>query len=221
MPLFLKACVEDPELVKYFSDLIGKLKEKGHSDGAIRASFHEAAPKLVWQERAYLGIVDSAAIFFGILTVSLIMVGSIFGNSSIIFELACLLLFSGALLYYFAIGAFKFHAGEKLAMTVVVTFFLSSFAWLFEQLLTKFFDPLVATIQAKVAELPPQTVISSIGGETTSRIVAQGSGLLSVFSNERIALSAMILLIVLAYNLVPLIFFVVEKVRSHAVDMKQ
>jgi len=213
--------MEDPGLVTYFHELIEKLKEKGHTIGEIRASFHEAAPKLVWQERAYLGIVDSAAIFFGISSVFTIMLLSVFFPDAIHrFGLALLLLFPGALLYYFAIGAFKFHAGEKLAMTVVVSCFLSGVAWLFEQLLTMFFDPLIATAQAKIAELPPAAVVSSVAGAPASAAIAQGSGLIQLFSNARIGLATMIAIIFLAYTLVPTIFFFVEKVRSHAASKK-
>lgn len=211
--------MEDAKLVEFFKEAVQKAKEQGYDEKTIHASMHEASPKRVWQEKAYLALIDSAAINFAIFALVIIYFGSIFFNDKTTFYIFAFLLMSPVgLLYYFAHGAFEFHAGKKLLMSIVTSAILSSVAWFMYTLFNKLLAPIyvkLGTMQAeliKAQEVVKQAAAAGVNMPGAS-VIAQGGNVLAIFGNPPVVNTiAIIIIILLAYNFIPLLFYIKEKI---------
>ncbi|MBR9703161.1 hypothetical protein GOV10_03935 [Candidatus Woesearchaeota archaeon] len=219
--------MEDPKLVDYFKTAVKKAEDQGYDDKTIHASMHEASPKRVWQEKAYLALVDGAAVNLAIMALVLIYFGSAFitGNSTEFYIFAFLLMFPAGLLYYFAHGAFEFHAGKKVLMSFFTSVILSSVVWFMYTILDKLMIAIseqLGKYKGSLAEAAQASQQLVNAGLDVPNIPQIPESFFTIFSGPpQIDIVAMIIIIIIAYNFIPLLFYIKEKiVDSDAIKVK-
>lgn len=203
--------MEDPKLVNFFKKAFAEARKRGYSERVIRESAHEASPKAKWHERAYMSMVEGASVSFGITVIMLVIIFSSMIQAPL--PITFLLLLPGGLLYYFAISAFKHHAGAKFFMTLFVSAILSLAAIIIRNL----YVLLTTKIRVAYEGLGEQVALAKQFGLDTG----QAGELVALFEKEQVAgllveplaLTSLVAAIFLAYNIAPIIGYIREHIK--------
>ncbi|MBU0457804.1 MAG: hypothetical protein ABH824_07675 [Nanoarchaeota archaeon] len=183
--------MDNPQLDQYTNKIVKKLKGTGYKDDDIKESFNRSFLKSVKQNKIFLFFCYISALIFGILGISIIIVGSsIFGHGIFFYVLAFLFLSLIALLTYFCFNNFYQKEKYLLITMLPLSLLLSATAFLIHIL---FRELIINTIKLKL--LPQMTQ------------QGQFVDMLSLFG-EPLNIIVLIILILLVYNTLPIIFLI-------------
>lgn len=193
--------MEEKRLEELFTKVIAELEQKGYAPINIRESFDRVAPPLAWQHNWLLLFIILAAFLVGILVPPVVVLAGLFLPTSNGFLVAALLLGASGLLYYFALSAFTIHEWVKLLFTIVMSLLMAGTLFLSHHLALA----LVRLFQERVAALAP---LSELPGAPAELVIAAS------FFPAPLSLTELLLILLMAYNLWPLLFWLKEKFES-------
>ena len=196
--------MEDKKLSARFKGLVQKTEAEGYPPVVVRESFDRVASPLPWQHNWLILFILVAGVLFGLLVTPLIILGNLFVKGDLFYAGAFFLVGSAGFLFYFGLSAFNIHEWAKLLFTFFASAVVATVAFTGCRALTA----LLAPLRAQLEQL---NAVSQAAAQAGMPI---GASLLTAIDFEPISASALIAIILLSYNLWPLLFWVKDKIQS-------
>ncbi len=193
--------MEEQKLKELFTKVIDQLTKKGYAPINIRESFDRIAPPLPWQHNWLIFFIMLAAFLTGVFIPPLIIFSSFFLHGTDAYVVATVLMGAAGFLFYFALSAFNIHEWAKMLFTFLMSLLMAGVTYISHFAATR----VVNNVQSKLSSLAP---LAEMPGAP-----AEASLLQTVFADP-ITITWLLVIVFVAYNFWPIVFWLLEKAAS-------